>query len=214
MAPNIFWVDVDLGSILIGFICCFFVMLFVTAQLPKPSVSSNSLFFKENVIGSLEDYYEILYYFIYDNLFPVMIFRRDYGSNNRFELLTKTGQIGVIRTYTMNIDSMNHSESKWFIERETCILIINDLEELNIRTLVVTEKERYERLNLRLVSERNIFNHQAIELIAVRENSDLSLDDDMYMNPPVSFYNGMFNLDDIDIKDMDEDDDSSNDSLD
>ena len=203
MVLNILSLHVNLESILIGFTCSLVVMLFVIAQLPKRSVGSNSLFVKEKVIGSLENYYELLYSFMYDNLLPIMIFRRDYDSQNRFELFTKTGQIGLIRTYSMNIDSIHNSESKWFIERESCLLIINDISELNIRVLVVMEKQRYQSLNLRLVSERNIFNNQVVELIAVKENFDFSLDDGMWIDPLVSF-----------IDHMNDDDDFSNDSLD
>ena len=146
-------------------------------------------------IESLEDYYRELYYFVYENWSPVMVFKRNYLSKNRFVFFTQTIHSGVVRTYTVKIDSIHDPRYKWIIERETCVFIIDDVEDFMLPALVALEKERYESLNLRLVSERKVLNNQALELMACRKNTNFNFHGYMVMfkQPDFKVYDYLFN---------------------
>ena len=153
---------------------------------PIPGIESlgNDYTGKHLYIGDLEpiagiessrDYYRELYYFVHENISPVMTYKRNDLSENRFEFFTQTIYTGVVRTSTVKINSIHDCESKWIVESEACYFVIDHIPELILPALIAAEKARYTKFNLKLSMERKIFDNQMIEMIACRKNPEFNV---------------------------------------
>ena len=171
----------DLQSFLIGFVLVGFVLFYVNRVvnppvIDAPVIDSNWTASKTSAITSPEDFYERLFFFIFEFKGPYLYCLRtdlsDTMNSQIYEIFSRSDNLNLFKNLTVKLNSDDHSTNGCTILKASSLLTTYSISEMERK--VLCEETQIMGTNMRIISERFIFVKRVFEVIAI--NQDIAQD--------------------------------------